>query len=304
MSKSVNVDEIIRLAEEGKTVKEIAKEANCSEVSVRKYIKELNIPVYSKKTKKTPELLEQISKMVDDGMTNQQIADALKMALPTVRNWIQDTLKKETNSLRTKRITDKEIKFSDEQLEVLYGALLGDATIGINWKNARIAFNHGGDQEAYFDHKCEIFKEFLGKVNKTPRFDKRTNKYYNRYAVRLLAHPFVTELYHKFYPDGIKTVTQEWLDLLTPRSLAFWFMDDGNQTGVLATNSFSYEECKLIQKYFKDKWGMNITIHNQKTNHGPQYTVYFTAQAKPIFYELVKPYIIPSMEYKFKNWNP
>ena len=87
----------------------------------------------------------------------------------------------------------------------------------------------------------------LGKINKSDRYDKRTDKWYHRYAVRLLAHPYFTELYNQFYVNGVKTVTQEWCDKLTAESIAFWFMDDGCNSGTLATNSFSKEECELLQ---------------------------------------------------------
>ena len=94
-------------------------------------------------------------------------------------------------------------------------------------------------QEAYFDHKCTIFDGLLGKISKTPRYDKRTNKYYNKFAVRLLSH----STYNKLYVNGIKTLTREWLDKVTPRGLAFWFMDV-----ILATNCFTLDECKTIQQ--------------------------------------------------------
>lgn len=304
MSKKADVELIKKLASEGKTVKQIAIETGYSEYTVRKWQKELDIKIKSTRTKLTQELLDEISKLVDEGLTNQEIADKFGMALSTVRGYIQNILNKETNSKRTKRITNKNFEFTQEQLEVIYGSLLGDMSMGINWKNARITINHGGDQEEYFDHKCEIFKDVLGKISKTPRYDKRTNKYYNRYAVRLLTHPIITEMYYKFYPNGIKTVSKEWLELLTPRSLAYWYMDDGSNSGVLATNGFSYEECLLIKEYFKNKWSLEVTIEHQKGKSGIQYVIYFTSNAKHAFYNLVKPYIIPSMEYKFKNWIP
>ena len=81
-------------------------------------------------------------------------------------------------------------------------------------------------------------------------------------------------------------------------------MDDGCNSGELATNSFSYEEVSLIKDWFKTKYNINTTIHHQKNKSGVQYLIYILVESRHRFYELVKPYIIPSMEYKFKNWNP
>lgn len=169
------------------------------------------------------------------------------MKINTVRKYL-DLNNIEYNSVKAKKITNKKLNLTKEQLEVLYGSLLGDMNIGINWKNARLSINHGTGQEEYFDYKCSIFKDLLGKINKTPRYDKRTNKYYDRFSVRLLSHPTFTEIYKFCYKNGIKTVTKEWLDKITPRGLAFWFMDDGCNSGVLATNNFTYDEVSMIQK--------------------------------------------------------
>jgi hypothetical protein len=92
--------------------------------------------------------------------------------------------------------------------------------------------------------------------------------------------------------------------MLTPRSIAFWFMDDGSNSGVIATNSFSKEECLLIIDWFREKYNIECTLQNDYNNGHHQYMVYVTAKSKPIFYNLVIDYFIPSMLYKLKNWNP
>ena len=56
--------------------------------------------------------------------------------------------------------------------------------------------------------------------------------------------------------DGKKYVTKEWANMLTPISLAFWYMDDGSISNAdnqnvrptihIATNGFSYEECENL----------------------------------------------------------
>lgn len=303
MSKKANLELIKALVEQGKTVKEIAIESGYADGTIRKHLKEMGIRPASKKAYIDDKVIQEIIHLNKEGLTNKQIGEKLGMNAVTVRKYLQEN-NIEFNSERTKRITDKELILTNEQLEIIYGSLLGDAYIGINWKNARVSFNHGGDQEDYFDYKCSFFTGLLGKINKTPRYDKRTDKYYNKFAVRLLAHPKFTEIYNECYINGVKTVSKEWLDKITPRGLAFWFMDDGTNSGLLATNSFSYEEVNLIQNWFKEKWNINTTIHHQKAKNGVQYLIYIKAESRPIFYELVKPYIIPSMEYKFENWNP
>ena len=105
------------------------------------------------------------------------------------------------------------------------------------------------------------------------------------------------------YVDGIKTITKEWLNKLTPRSIAFWYMDDGSVDGTLATNCFTESECKLVQKWFLEKYNIVTSLHHQKNKGGLQYLIYIKAESKQAFYNLIKDYIIPEMEYKFTQWN-
>ena len=285
------------------TVKEIIESTGYSECTVRKYIKENNLKVNSRRSKITDDVIAQIQKLVEEGKTNKEIALELKMSPTTTRKYTV-LCGKETNSVKNKPLKTEELILSKEQLEILYGTLLGDASIGMQWNEARVSFTQGGNQEVYFNYKCSFFKDLLGKINKSKRYDKRTNKYYSKYSVRFKCHKFFTEMYKKLYPNGIKTVTKEWLVEITPRGLAFWFMDDGSNCGVLATNCFSYEECMLIKDWFKNKYDIDVTIQNQKNKGGIQHIIYVKASSRPNFYNLVKPYIIPEMEYKFINWNP
>lgn len=131
-----------------------------------------------------------------------------------------------------------------------------------HWKEARLSITHSSKQEEYFDHKCAVLHNYLGKISKCPRFDKRVNKFYNKCSVRSKCHPLFTKIYNEFYINGIKTINDNILEKLTPRSIAYWFMDDGSNSGVIATNCFSYEECALIQKWFSSKYGIETTIEH------------------------------------------
>lgn len=302
MTKKANIDVILSYAKEGLTVKQIVEKTGYADCTVRKYLKNAEISVTSRKSKITDATLEAIKNFVDEGKTNTEIAKLLNISPTTARKYT-NFLGRETNSIKAKPIKDENIELSKQQLDILYGTLLGDASIEPHWKEARIVFNQGGTQEAYFDYKCSFFENLLGKISKTQRYDKRTNKYYNKYQVRFKCHKIFTQIYQELYPNGVKTVTKEWLAKMTPIGLAFWFMDDGTNSGTLATNCFSYEECQLIHEWFLNTYNIQTTIENQKNKSGIQYLIYIKAQSKKKFYELVKPFIIPEMEYKFKNWN-
>lgn len=242
----IDKEKLLELHVSGKTCQEIRDELGYSLTTIRKYIRDAGYVPNSKICKLDDAILNDVSRCLDEGKTNKEIATELGISPTTTRKYTKEILNRQTNSVKHHRVAS--IELTQEQLEVLYGSLLGDMCITKSKNLCRVCINHGGDQEAYFDHKCTIFDGLLGKISKTPRYDKRTNKYYNKFAVRLLSHSTYNKLYDQLYVNGIKTLTREWLDKVTPRGLAFWFMDDGCNSGTLATNCFTLDECKTIQQ--------------------------------------------------------
>ena len=91
--------------------------------------------------------------------------------------------------------------------------------------------------------------------------------------------------------------------------LAVWWMDDGNLSiykgnrwGKLCTEYFNYEEHLLLQKYFKDKWNINVDIKLEK---GKYYFLRFNVTALRQLIKIIYKYVceIPSMIYKIDMQN-
>lgn len=244
----------------------------------------------------TKEIQDRICELNKNGLSNFEISKLIPCSSTTVRK-ILDTIGLVYNSKRTKMINEKSIIYTQEQIEVLLGSLLGDMCLTKESKNARCAISHGGTQEVYFDHKCSIFKGLLGKESKIPRYDKRTEKFYNKYFVRMLAHPNLTELYNQLYINGTKTITKEYLNRLTARSIAYWFMDDGAKHGIIATMCFSDLELKLIQDCFLEKFNIRTRINNQKC-------ICVIIDDLFNFEKLIFPFLIPEMYYKLHKLDP
>lgn len=300
------IQNVLELHKNNFTVQQICNEIgnNLSPATVRRYLTDNGLTTNTLKIKpNSVEIAEKVKEYNLGGKTTQQIADLLGISSKTVRNYT-NKLGLEINSLKSKPIAKKDLVLSDIQLEILYGSLLGDMCLSDGWKNVRPSISQGGEQEAYFDYKCSFFPGLLGKISKEPRFDKRTNKYYNKFAVRLLAHPLYTEIKKELYPNNVKTVTQEWLDKITPRGLAFWFMDDGSNNGCLATNSFSYEEHLLIKEWFKNEYDIDVNIHKVNLKNKIQYNIFILSKSRLHFEKLIFPYMIPSMYYKLNKLDP
>lgn len=82
-------------------------------------------------------------------------------------------------------------------------------------------------------------------------------------------------------------------------------MDDGtaDRSGyIIYTNNFNLFEVENLIQILKSKFNLNCTIQSRisKKTKLPQYYIYIRSQSVNTFVKLIKPYIIPSMEYKLK----
>lgn len=158
--------------------------------------------------------------------------------------------------------------------DLLVGILLGDGHIrrvGVN--KAYFTFEQSAQKADYFNHvynsvsaenlvrEAPVFytrsdSRYQGKITSSWYFKSNTIE-----DLRPFAELFLDESGNKRVPLNIS-------DLLTPRSLAFWIMDDGQQVkkgGVtLCTDSFKHEEIVRLQDVLKSNFDLKTTIHSKK----------------------------------------
>jgi len=194
---------------------------------------------------------------------------------------------------------------SPHQLDVLVGSLLGDArlecrSIGRRHSiTARLRIHQSEKQKDYVFWKYEIFKDI---VLTPPRrimtwHDlKRDKKHYSWYF-----HSKSLEslgLLHKYFYDGkTKIFPKDIFDLITPRALAVWFMDDGSNTQnsyTISTHCFSNEEQRSIINFFKKKYDINATLVKDRS----KFKIALGIKEYQKLNAIIEPHIIPSMIYK------
>ena len=200
----------------------------------------------------------------------------------------------------------RQIYISSFQKEAINGMILGDARIecrskGIRVfpKTARLRFHQGENQKNYLNWKYQFLHEFvLQKPRRVicGRNSQQTKDYYSWYF-HTVTTEFFGKLYQQFYLNGRKIIPKEILNILTPLSLAVWYMDDGcfsQGTAILNTQNFSFNEQKILQNSLKERFNLEVTINKDRD----RWRLRVKKESFSRFCGLVEDYIIPSLKYK------
>lgn len=199
--------------------------------------------------------------------------------------------------------------FPSHQLDVIIGSLLGDGRLecrSIGKRHtitARFRIHHSKKQKKYVFWKYNLLKNL---VKKEPRMimawhDKKRDKKHYSWYFHTKSLENLGFMHYIFYDNhGVKVIPANVLDILTPRALAIWFMDDGSNVGnsyTLNTHCFSEKEQKMIIDFLKNKYGISATLIHDRS----KYKIAIGRNDCDKFNSVIKPHIIPSMNYKIVN---
>jgi hypothetical protein len=185
-----------------------------------------------------------------------------------------------------------------EEHDLIIGSLLGDASIRQRERNSCFRVSHSLKQKDYIKHKLDIMSNFnISEFNEKSKIIKERKVTMIHLSTK--THPIFNYYRNLFYRNS-KRITKEILEQLNPRSLAYWICDDGsfdNRQGyiILCTNSFSLEEHKLIKEFLEKKFGLSPTIGFRDKKY---YYLRFKQDNSKKLINIIKPFIINSMEYK------
>lgn len=296
MAKKLTNEEVEKLHKmylEGKTCEEIGKLTGHKTDTVSKYLKSKYNIIPRKKVD-----IDVLTELVKSGKTTKECAEYFGVNPSAISFW-----KKKTSNDVLKIVPEfsqEDHQLSQLQEQMILGSLLGDMNIGKPRKHhptCRLALVHSTKQKELFMEKVKILGEFMGDYQEYNYLDNRTNNIYSTIRGNSKSHKIFNDIYNILYINGVKTITQEYLDKINhPIALAYWFMDDGCNQGILATNGFSESEVDLLQVWLKEKW--NIITTKQKNKK--YFVLKITKDSRIEFDRLIFPYIIPSMQYKLK----
>lgn len=202
-----------------------------------------------------------------------------------------------------------EIPITQRQREIMCGALLGDAS---KMSPSSLKFVHGNEQREYIYWKSEEMKSIMSPsgVKGTTYTDKISGKERISWQFFTSANTDVEKIISEFYPNGEKLVPIKMLDNIGTLGLAIWYQDDGmvdfgrdlekefiiTPVYKLCTDSFSKDECEMITRWMKQKFGLGAGL--VPSSNGKGWRIKIDNESSDAFRKLIEPHVLPSMRYK------
>lgn len=178
--------------------------------------------------------------------------------------------------------------------DIILGTLLGDASLTKSKTTYTLYVAHSEKQKNYLLWKASFFSKENNIRARVSGFGSNMNLF--TYSNKSLLEP----IYNITHVDGLKTVSQTWIDLCTERSLALWYQDDGtwgktgrkSSTGerfgraiTFSTCGFDYNSQLLLIKLL-NKFGISSKIHENKGYF------YISTCMVSDFWNLIAPFVL------------
>lgn len=233
---------------------------------------------------------EDIVTLYNSGYNGYEIGKLLNIGRSTVYRHL------ESNGIKPNRYKYVDIVLSYEQEQVFIGHTLGDGNINYNGttQNCGGSWAHCIEQKEYFMWKYNHLKDLCGKIREYEIINKRYSKPSYQIRTSYNHNPYLTDIYNKFYINKRKILSNEILHKIDSLALATLFMDDGGKADTtynICLNNFTRVEVENFCIYLMDKFNVETTINKKNV-------VRIRMKSRDIFTEIIKPHIIPSMNYK------
>lgn len=212
------------------------------------------------------------------------------------------------------------------QKEVLIGIILGDINMRKESKNGnfKLRFCLSYKNKDYGYHLYNLFKDYIiqePKIRERKNINNNIIKYIEFQTISHENFNFYGNLFYIYISDLTSELFLEYetsiknrktikifkentiSNYLTPRGLAYWFMDDGGKMDysknngkglVLNTHNFAKKEVEYMILELKKKWNLNCWLGLNKNRH----IIKISGKDFEKILDLINPYIIKSMRYK------
>ena len=192
----------------------------------------------------------------------------------------------------------------NESVQIAVGSVLGDGFLHRLSKRKLTSQLYISQRDSKFPYLEWLHSE-LGKGIKMNPIKPKTG--YQQHWFMSKPDQRLGYLKSKFYFNRKKIIPSNIKELLNnERSLAVWYMDDGNldkrskyhYNSTIATYCFSFKECKILTEVFKENFGIKTSVNETKMRGKVYPRLYIWSESMDRFISLVKLFIHPVFNYK------
>ena len=173
----------------------------------------------------------------------------------------------------------------------------------------RYRINHCEKQAAYCQTKLDLLRDYsnmsqvqiadnLGWGTSVARFSTLQSPIFE----------FLRSLCYRPDPDRpgfyLKTVTQEWVDQLNWRRVAWWYQDDGCKQAramTFATHSFSKEEVGRLALWLSNNGVTGAAAKRTRKRESYYWILWIPSEGAATLADNIRPFMHPSMLYKLPD---
>ena len=177
-----------------------------------------------------------------------------------------------------------------EQKSILIGVLLGDGAMRKK-THALLEINHSFKQKEYVDWLYQKFQNFVGTKPKM----RKSNGTRIAYRFTTKSIPVLTTFYDKFFKQKHKIIPDDLI--LTPLTLAVWYMDDGSRCDediYLNSQQFTKEEQEKLVGMLYTQYAIQASLNKDKH----YLRIRIRKESVKRMMNMITSYIIPTMRYK------
>ena len=209
--------------------------------------------------------------------------------------------------MHSKAIEDQKklLVLTPTQRETLVGLLLGDACLETQnrGRTYRLKVEQGAHHEAYVRHLYELFQPWVLSPPRSKRCVASNGSETTSWVFQTVSHQAFRFYAHQFYGEVGKLVPKLIHRWLTPRGLAFWFMDDGSMKSsqskgvIFNTHAFGRRDVERLIRALSSCFALRAKLRRQKDG----YQIYVSGSSFEDFVKLVDAYMIPEMRHKLPS---
>lgn len=180
---------------------------------------------------------------------------------------------------------------TEDQQSIVIGSLLGDGYMSCK-THAYLKIGHSIKQKEYVDWKYSFLSSLV--ITKPKIYKGNGNRVGYRFCTR--SSPLLTPYYERFYGEKKSKSIPSKL-VLSPLSLAVWYMDDGaknRKSAYFNTQQFSYSDQLRLLELLRRQFNLVGSLNKDKHYFRIRLFQKSGQELKRIIYE----YIPDSMKYK------